>query len=151
MYKGVSQLVGMEVIRFEGEQPADEFAAVKSIWDQNDFVFCHVKKTDSMGEDGNFEGKIGVIESVDQALPAILDLKPDVVVITGDHSTPASMRYHSWHPVPLLLWAPERGLPDQQTSFGERNCALGGLGTFPATEIMSLALAHAGRLEKFGA
>jgi 2,3-bisphosphoglycerate-independent phosphoglycerate mutase len=151
MYKGVAKLVGMEVIRFEGEQPADEFAAVSKVWGANDFVFCHVKKTDSMGEDGNFEGKVGIIESVDEALAALLDLEPDVVVITGDHSTPVSMRYHSWHPVPLLLWSKERGRPDTQTTFGERNCALGGLGTFPATDIMPLALAHAGRLGKFGA
>lgn len=151
MYKGVSKLVGMDVIQFEGEKPADEFAAVKGIWPDYDFVFTHIKKTDSMGEDGNFEGKLGVIESVDQALPDLLDLQPDVLIITGDHSTPAKMRYHSWHPVPLLLWAPERGLADQQSSFGERQCALGGLGTFPGTDILPLALAHAGRLDKFGA
>lgn len=151
MYRGISKLVGMDVIQFEGEAPADEFAAMKSIWPDYDFIFTHIKKTDSMGEDGNFDGKVGIIESVDQALPDLLALKPDVLVITGDHSTPAKMRYHSWHPVPLLLWAPERGLPDQQSSFGERTCALGGLGTFLATDILPLALAHAGRLDKFGA
>jgi 2,3-bisphosphoglycerate-independent phosphoglycerate mutase len=151
MYRGVSKLVGMDVINFEGELPEDEFSAVSQIWKEYDFIFTHIKKTDSMGEDGNYEGKKKVIESVDQALPAILDLKPDVLIITGDHSTPSKMRSHSWHPVPLLLWAPERGLADQQTAFGERACALGGLGTFPATDIMSFALAHAGRLKKFGA
>jgi 2,3-bisphosphoglycerate-independent phosphoglycerate mutase len=151
MYRGVSKLVGMDVINFEGELPEDEFSAVSQIWKEYDFIFTHIKKTDSMGEDGNYEGKKKVIESVDQALPAILELKPDVLIITGDHSTPSKMRSHSWHPVPLLLWAPERGLADQQTAFGERACALGGLGTFPATDIMSFALAHAGRLKKFGA
>jgi 2,3-bisphosphoglycerate-independent phosphoglycerate mutase len=151
MYKGVSDLVGMDVIEFEGESPADEFAAVKRIWDQYDFFFVHIKKTDSMGEDGNFDGKVGIIESVDQALPGLLDLKPDVLMITGDHSTPAKMRSHSWHPVPFLLWAPELVMPDQQTSFGERACALGGLGTFHATQTLPLGLAHAGRLNKYGA
>jgi 2,3-bisphosphoglycerate-independent phosphoglycerate mutase len=151
MYKGVSQLVGMDVIRFSGETPAEEFAAAKSVWADYDFLFIHIKKTDSMGEDGNFDGKVKVIESVDAALPQLLALKPDVLMITGDHSTPARMRSHSWHPVPLLFWAPERGLPDQQTAFGERACGLGGLGTIPATDLMPLALAHAGRLEKFGA
>lgn len=151
MYRGVSKLVGMQVIDFEGEQPADEFSAVAGIWEEFDFIFVHIKKTDSMGEDGNFAGKQQVIQRVDQALPALLDLKPDVLVLTGDHSTPVRMRSHSWHPVPLLLWAPERGLPDQQTAFGERACALGGLGTIPATHILPLALAHAGRLSKFGA
>ena len=151
MYRGVSKLVGMDMIDFEGERPADEFNALKSIWQQYDFFFVHIKKTDSMGEDGNFEGKKEVIENVDQALEQLLALNPDVVIITGDHSTPAKMRSHSWHPVPLLLWAPERGLADNQEAFGERNCANGGLGTFHATEILPLALAHAGRLKKYGA
>ena len=104
-----------------------------------------------MGEDGNFDGKVKIIESVDQALPILLDLNPAALLITGDHSTPAKMKAHSWHPVPFLLSSPEYALTDSQTIFGERACALGGLGTFPATETMSLALAHAGRLSKFGA
>jgi 2,3-bisphosphoglycerate-independent phosphoglycerate mutase len=151
MYRGVSKLVGMDVIQFQGESPADEFGAAAKIWDDYDFVFIHIKKTDSMGEDGNFDGKVKVIEGVDQALPQLMALKPDVLMVTGDHSTPVKMRSHSWHPVPLLLWAPERGFPDGQTRFGESACSLGGLGTFPATDLMALALAHAGRLEKFGA
>ncbi|NOH13861.1 MAG: phosphoglycerate mutase, partial [Chloroflexi bacterium] len=151
MYRGVSKLVGMDVIQFEGEKPADEFAATKDIWNDYDFVFIHIKKTDSMGEDGNFDGKVEIIESVDKALPNLLALDPDVVMITGDHSTPARMKSHSWHPVPFLMWSKDLGLPDQQSSFGERACALGGLGTRPATDAMPLALAHAGRLKKFGA
>jgi 2,3-bisphosphoglycerate-independent phosphoglycerate mutase len=151
MYGGVAQLVGMEKIEFEGEYPEDEFKAAAKVWDDYDFFFIHIKKTDSMGEDGNFEGKAKVIEDVDQALPNLLALEPDVLMITGDHSTPARMKSHSWHPVPFLLHAPALGLADAQTSFGERACAQGGLGTFHATYAMSLALAHAGRLEKFGA
>ncbi len=151
MYRGVAQLVGMDVIEFEGDTPEDKFAAVKRVWDDYDFFFVHIKKTDSKGEDGDFDGKAKIISSVDDALPALLDLKPDVLMITGDHSTPALLRSHSWHPVPFLLWAPATHLSDKQTRFGERNCALGGLGTFPAVETMSLALAHAGRLTKYGA
>lgn len=151
MYKGVAKLVGMDVIEFEGDSPADEFGALKNVWDDYDYFFVHIKKTDSMGEDGDFDGKVGVIESVDQAIHALTKLNPDVLMITGDHSTPAKMKSHSWHPVPFLLWAPERGLPDTQDKFGERNCAAGGLGRFPAYEIPALALAHAGRLQKYGA
>lgn len=151
MYRGASKLVGMDLIPFSGDTPSDEFAAVKSIWSDYDFVFIHVKKTDSMGEDGNFDGKAKIIEGVDQALPLLMDLKPDVLAITGDHSTPVPMRSHSWHPVPLLLWSAKNMFADEQTQFGEYACAKGGLGTLPATDLMPLMLAHAGRLEKFGA
>ncbi len=152
MYKGVSTLVGMDVIETDAhDTPADEFKRVAGIWDQYDFVFCHIKPTDSRGEDGNFEAKVKVIEEVDAALPALLDLKPDVLVITGDHSTPATYRAHSWHPVPTLLWAPATHMPDRATAFGERECMAGALGQFQATDLMPMMLAHANRLEKFGA
>ena len=151
MYRGVSYLVGMDVIEFDGEYPEDEFATVKRIWDDYDFFFVHIKKTDSTGEDGNFDGKVHVIESVDNALPRLLDLAPDVLIITGDHSTPAKMKSHSWHPVPFLLWAPGTVIPDNQSKFGERFCQQGGLGTFPALNTMPLALGHANRLNKYGA
>jgi len=151
MYRGVSQLVGMDILGVEGDKPEDEFAAVAKSWDQYDFFFVHIKKTDSMGEDGNFTGKAAVIESVDAALPALLALEPAALAITGDHSTPARLRTHTWHPVPFLLWAPATALPDDQPRFGERACQVGGLGTFPATEAMPLLMAHAGRLMKFGA
>ncbi|MBN1665684.1 MAG: 2,3-bisphosphoglycerate-independent phosphoglycerate mutase [Anaerolineales bacterium] len=151
MYRGVSRLVGMDSIEFEGESPADEFAAVKKHWGEYDFFFVHIKKTDSKGEDGDFDGKVKIIESVDAALPDLLALHPDVLMITGDHSTPAKLRAHSWHPVPFLLWAPKTHMPDGQTHFGERACAQGGFGTMPALDAMPLALAHAERLIKFGA
>lgn len=151
MYRGVAQLVGMEVIDFTGETPADEFAAVKRVWKDYDFFFIHIKKTDSYGEDGNFTGKVKVIEGVDEALPDLLALKPDVLVITGDHSTPCKLKVHSWHPVPYLLWAPDTVRPDDQVEFGERACARGGLGTFSALENMPQMLAHGLRLAKFGA
>ncbi|MBN1439242.1 MAG: 2,3-bisphosphoglycerate-independent phosphoglycerate mutase [Anaerolineales bacterium] len=151
MYRGVAKLVGMQGIAFEGDAPADEFRALAKVWDDFDFFFIHIKATDSRGEDGDFPAKVKVIEKVDAALPALLERKPDVLLVTGDHSTPAKLKSHSWHPVPLLLWAPETVRPDTETVFGERVCAHGGLGTFPTIELMPLALAHAGRLVKFGA
>ena len=151
MYKGVSRLVGMDVLDLVGPGTQGEFETAKEYWQDHDFFFIHIKKTDSYGEDGNQEGKARIIEEVDQALPSLLDLDPDVLIITGDHSTPAALKSHSWHPVPFLIWAPKTHRTDLETAFTERNCARGGLGTFPAVETMSLALAHAGRLNKFGA
>ena len=151
MYKGVANLVGMEVIDFKGETPEDEFNALADVWQEHDFFFIHIKKTDSKGEDGDFAGKAQIIESVDRALPALLNLNPEVLIITGDHSTPAKMRTHSWHPVPFLLWAPATVRSDVQSSFGESACARGGLGNISSMDTLPLALAHAGRLEKFGA
>ena len=151
MYRGVSRLVGMKVVEFDGEQPEDEFAAAAEVWNEHDFFFIHIKKTDSKGEDGDFEGKVKIIEGVDAALPTLLALNPDVLIITGDHSTPALLKSHSWHPVPFMLWAPATVRPDDQTKFGEHPCAHGSLGNFPALDTIPLALAHAGRLEKFGA
>ena len=112
--------------------------------------FIHVKYTDSRGEDGNFDAKKAVIEEVDAALPRLLDLKPDVLIVTGDHSTPAKLRSHSWHPVPTILWS-LNAMPDQVQSFGERACASGHMGVFHATTLIPQAMAHAGRLARFGA
>jgi len=151
MYKGVSRLVGMNILDLVGPGPEGEFKTAAKYWQDHDFFFIHIKKTDSYGEDGNLEGKAHIIEEVDQALPILLDLKPDVLMVTGDHSTPALLKSHSWHPVPFLLWAPASHRTDLETTFSERNCPRGGLGTFPAVETMSLGLAHAGRLLKFGA
>jgi 2,3-bisphosphoglycerate-independent phosphoglycerate mutase len=151
MYRGVSALAGMQIVAFDGETPEDEFRAAAGAWKDFDFLFIHIKKPDSRGEDGDFEGKARAIEEVDRALPALLALKPDVLAVTGDHSTPARLRSHSWHPVPLLLWAPATTRRDAQGHFGETACAAGGLGTFPASDLMPLLLAHAGRLEKYGA
>jgi 2,3-bisphosphoglycerate-independent phosphoglycerate mutase len=151
MYRGVAALAGMQVVDFAGETPEDEFRAAASAWKDFDFLFIHVKKPDSRGEDGDFDGKARAIEEVDRALPELLDLQPDVLAITGDHSTPSRLRSHSWHPVPLLLWAPATARRDGQVRFGESACAAGGLGVLPASDVMPLLLAHAARLEKFGA
>jgi 2,3-bisphosphoglycerate-independent phosphoglycerate mutase len=150
MYRGVSRLLGMEVLE-TGAAVDEELETLRKNWHAYDFFYMHVKKTDSAGEDGDFERKVALIEEVDRDLPRLLDLKPDVLVVTGDHSTPAALKSHSWHPVPVLLHS-RTCRPDDVNRFGERACMNGGLGArFPATDLMALALAHAGRLAKFGA
>ena len=150
MYRGVARLVGMTPVAFTGETPADQIRALRDHWPDFDYFFVHIKKTDSYGEDGDFAGKVSVIEQVDAAVAELKALKPDVLIVTGDHSTPVALRSHSWHPVPTLLWGPAVR-PDRARAFGERECALGSMGEFPATTLMPLALAHAGRLRRFGA
>ena len=149
MYRGLARLVGMEVIEAE-DKIAREFALVQKHWDAYDFFFVHIKKTDSYGEDGNFEGKVKVLSEADHYLPMLTGLNPDVLVVTGDHSTPALLGAHSWHPVPFLL-ASRFGRYDGTASFTELNCARGVLGRFPLRFGMSMMMAHAGRLKKFGA
>ncbi len=152
MYKGIAQLVGMDLVETKNEDsPADEFNRVAGVWPDYDFVFCHIKQTDSRGEDGNFDAKVAMIEAVDRALPTLLDLEPSVLIITGDHSTPATYGAHSWHPVPTILYAPGAHMPDRAQCFGERECMAGALGQFYAVDLMPMALAHARRLEKYGA
>ena len=119
-------------------------------YDKYDFIYMHVKKTDSYGEDGNFGAKAKVIEEFDSFVPDIMALNPDVLVVTGDHSTPASMKAHSWHPVPIMISSKyARGVG--AAGFGETECVRGELGTFRAVDLMTMILAHAGRLQKFGA
>ncbi len=149
MYKGVARLVGMEVLD-TGETFADEVATVESHWDDYDFFYVHVKKTDSYGEDGNFDAKVALIEEVDGLIPRLLDLKPAVLIVTGDHSTPSVLKSHSWHPVPVLLYS-RWVRPDGLDAFGERACRYGSIGRMPSVHLMSLALAYALRLKKFGA
>lgn len=150
MYRGVAKLVGMNVAS-AAQSYEEEIQILEESWDKYDFFFVHIKKTDSYGEDGDFTNKVKEIEAVDSLLPRILKLDPSVLIITGDHSTPCLMKQHSWHPVPVLFYS-KRCRPDGITKFGERACLQGGLGVrFPAFELMPLAIAHAGRLEKFGA
>lgn len=150
MYRGVSKLAGMELVPLCGETIADEFATLEKYWAEYDFFYMHFKKTDTCGESGDFMGKARVIGEIDAQIPRLMALNPDVVVVTGDHSSPAVMRSHSWHPVPTLLYS-RWVLPDGIATFGERACARGSLGVFPATHIMPLALANAQRIAKFGA
>ena len=149
MYRGLARLVGMQAVK-AGDTVADEFTALEKSFGQFDFFFVHIKKTDSYGEDGNFDGKMHVIEEVDRELPRLLALQPDVIVVTGDHSTPAACKAHSWHPVPVLLWS-KWCRPDGATGFSERECRFGGLGHIRAAELMPLMMGYAERLAKFGA
>lgn len=151
MYRGLASLVGMNVLPVTGETIADEIACLKDYWQDYDYFFLHVKATDSRGEDGNWEGKIKAIEEFDGYLPGLLDLNPDVLVITGDHSTPAVMQGHSWHPVPFLLRSRWVRPAREASGFTEHACAGGTLGHFPLLYTMNLILANAGRLNKFSA
>jgi 2,3-bisphosphoglycerate-independent phosphoglycerate mutase len=150
MYRGLARLVGMTVVE-PGKTIDNQIEVAKSVWNNYDFFFIHYKYTDSTGEDGNFAKKVSMIEALDAAIPALRALNPDVLIVTGDHSTPSRLKAHSFHPVPTLLWAPKTSRPEAETEFGERNCLRGGLGQFLAKDLMPLAMAHAGRLQKFGA
>jgi 2,3-bisphosphoglycerate-independent phosphoglycerate mutase len=149
-YKGVSRLVGMDVI--EGLAGFDDQAkALQDSWDRYDFFFLHHKYTDSKGEDGDFEGKVAEIERADAFLPKILEQKPDALIVTGDHSTPAILKSHSGHPVPFMIYA-EQIRPDSVDEFGERPCSQGAWGgVIEGRELLRLALSYTGKLAKFGA
>jgi len=155
MYKGVSRLLGMRVYDAEPTMES-KIAIVRDRWDEHNFFFVHVKKTDSHGEDGAYAEKVEVIEEADAAIPDLLALEPEVLVVTGDHSTPAAMKAHSWHPVPALIRAGGARAhairPDDVKRFGERDCVHGSLGPrLPGSSLLPLALAHAGCFDKFGA
>ncbi|MGQ9753180.1 MAG: 2,3-bisphosphoglycerate-independent phosphoglycerate mutase [Thermaceae bacterium] len=152
MYKGLASLVGMEILPVEGEGDAHEgkLRALREHWDRFDLFYLHFKGTDAKGEDGDFWGKAKEIELFDAWLPHLLALEPDVFALTGDHSTPALLKAHSWHPVPLLLKAPFLR-PDESKRFTEREALRGSLGHLRGVELMPLLLAHAGRLGKYGA
>jgi len=149
MYGGLAKLVDMDTPAIKGSVE-DEIKFLKQKYNDYDFFFLHVKKIDSYGEDGNFAEKAARISEFDELLPQIIELNPDVLIITGDHSTPALMKSHSWHPVPVLLKSPYV-LGGLCNSFSERECYKGELGLFPTIKLMPLALAHAKRLKKFGA
>lgn len=149
MYRGLARLVNMQVLD-AGQTLDDQCDRLRQAWNDFDFFFMHYKYTDSTGEDGNFAAKVEKIEQLDAAIPRITACKPDVLIVTGDHSTPSKLKSHSWHPVPVLL-AADTCRTDACTSFGEAECLRGGLGQFEAKYLMSLAMAHAGRFEKYGA
>jgi 2,3-bisphosphoglycerate-independent phosphoglycerate mutase len=150
MYRGVATLVGMDSLHAPPTLE-EKFALAAEKWDEYDFFFIHKKNIDSRGEDGDFAAKVAAIEEADRAVPKLMALNPDVVLVTGDHSTPAQLAEHSWHPVPVLLHS-KHCRTDEVEVFGERACVRGALSPrFPAIELMPLALANALRLEKFGA
>jgi len=149
MYKGLAKLVGMTII-YPKEGLGNLFASVERNFEDYDFFYVHVKKTDSAGEDGNFEAKKTAIEEVDDYLPRLTTLEPEVLVVTSDHSTPCRLKSHSWHPNPFLLNS-QASQPDRVKVFSERECSQGYLGRFQAIYAMPLMLAHAGKLKKYGA
>jgi 2,3-bisphosphoglycerate-independent phosphoglycerate mutase len=149
MYRGLARLVSMNVLD-AGQTLDDQCARLEKVWKDYDFFFMHYKYTDSTGEDGNFPAKVERIEQLDAVIPRITALGPTVLVVTGDHSTPSKMKSHSWHPVPVLLSA-DMCRTDACTTFSEAECLKGGLGQFEAKYLMSQTMAHAGRLEKYGA
>jgi 2,3-bisphosphoglycerate-independent phosphoglycerate mutase len=149
MYRGIARLLGMDVLG----RPADleeQLQIVRDAWDHYDYFFLHHKYTDSAGEDGDRVRKIAMIERLDAAIPAVRDLGPDVIVVSGDHATPSQMAAHSWHAVPALLWS-ERCGRDDVDRFGERWALRGAIGMRPTKDLMALMLANAGRLQKYGA
>ncbi|MBX3419752.1 MAG: 2,3-bisphosphoglycerate-independent phosphoglycerate mutase [Pirellulaceae bacterium] len=149
MYKGLAQLVGMDIVG-SASSIEDQVEVLKENWNDYDFFFLHYKYTDSTGEDGDFDAKVEQIEKLDGLAGEIAKLNPTVFIVTGDHSTPAYLKAHSWHPVPTLLVS-DCCRPDGNATFGESTAIRGGLGIFPAKYLMTLALANAGRLAKFGA
>jgi 2,3-bisphosphoglycerate-independent phosphoglycerate mutase len=149
MYRGVAKLAGMDILP-SGDTMESELAALRQHWDGYDFFFFHIKKTDSRGEDGDFSGKVAVLEHLDEVLPGLLDLAPEVIVVCGDHSTPAFLKRHSWHELPVMIWS-KYVRPDAVVQYGERPCMAGGLGHIRHTDLLPLAMAHADRLAKYGA
>ena len=148
MYRGLASVAGMKVIA-TGRTFADEVVTLRENWDKHDFFFIHYKPADAAGEDGDFDAKVRCLEELDPFIPAIRELEPDVLMIAGDHATPAIMAAHSWHPVPFLLHSKltkGQGIP----TFDEKACALGAIGSIPATSVMVLGLSHAGKMTKFG-
>ncbi len=152
MYRGLAALVGMEVLPVEGEEDAlpGKLSALQAHWDRYDFFYFHVKKTDSTGEDGDFSEKVHKIEAFDAMLPALRALRPDVLAVVGDHSTPSLLRAHSWHPVPLLIHS-AYGRPDRAQRFTEEQALQGTLGLRRGVDLMPLLMANARKLDKFGA
>jgi 2,3-bisphosphoglycerate-independent phosphoglycerate mutase len=149
MYRGLAKLVGMDVLK-TGKTYADEIATLREHWQAYDFFFVHYKDTDKAGEDGKFDAKVEALERFDPFVPVVRELRPDVLVVTGDHATPSILAGHGWQPVPVLLWSRYCGA-DPVTTFDERACASGTLGTLPAHHLMPQVMANALRLTKFGA
>jgi 2,3-bisphosphoglycerate-independent phosphoglycerate mutase len=149
MYRGLAKLVGMEVLK-TGTSFDDELATLREHWDAYDFFFVHYKDTDKAGEDGDFDAKVRALERLDRAIPEIRALKPDVLIVSGDHATPSVLAAHGWQPVPVMIWSRYCGA-DGVTAFTERACGAGSLGIIPSQHLMPLVMANALRLTKFGA
>jgi 2,3-bisphosphoglycerate-independent phosphoglycerate mutase len=149
MYRGVARLVGMEVLGVPATFE-EELSLLEEKYEEHDFFFVHYKGTDTAGHSGDFAEKVRHLEIVDAAIPRLEKLRPEVLIVTGDHSTPSIHKEHSWHPVPTLIRSP-LAISGEGAVYTERSLMRGDLGVFPATDLLPLALAHASRLSKFGA
>ena len=148
MYRGLATVANMRIIP-TGHTFSDEVDTLHEEFDNHDFFFIHYKPADAAGEDGDFDAKVQALENLDPLIPRIRELKPDVFMVAGDHSTPAIMAAHSWHPVPFMLHSKltrGEGIP----GFNERDCNTGSIGSILATNVMLLAMSHAGKLTKYG-
>src|SRR2546430_5744209 len=149
MYRGLAKLVGMEVLKTGGVF-REELATLREHWDAYDFFFVHYKDTDKAGEDGDFDAKVAALDRKSTRLPGILALEPDVLAVSGDHSTPSIQAAHGWQPVPALVASRYCGA-DQVSRLTERDCASGALSVLPAQELMPILMANALRFIKYGA
>jgi len=148
MYRGLAKVAGMTVIP-TGPNFQAEVKTLGQHFQEHDFFYLHYKPADAAGEDGNFDAKVQALEALDEFIPGLLDLNPDAFIVAGDHATPSILAGHGWQPVPLLIHS-KLTLGEGVDAFHERAFATGSLGRIPATQIMFLALAHAGKLIKFG-
>lgn len=154
LYRGVASVCGMDVVEC-GKGMGEVVDAVARHWEDFDYFFLHLKKPDMAGEDGDADAKARAIEAADAEIPRLMGLGsgghgPAALAITGDHSTPAPMAAHSWHPVPLLLHS-RNCFVDEARRFTELEAIRGHVGTIPSMHLMGLLLANAGRLAKYGA
>ena len=148
MYRGLATVANMTIIP-TGKTFADEVDTLHRHYDEHDFFFIHYKPADAAGEDGDFAAKVETLENLDPLIPRIRELEPDVLMVAGDHSTPAIMAAHSWHPVPFMLNS-RLTKGEGVAAFDERECGRGSIGSIHATNVMLLALSHSGKLTKFG-
>jgi 2,3-bisphosphoglycerate-independent phosphoglycerate mutase len=148
MYRGLAKVAGMTVIP-TGSNFKAEVETLRQHFQEHDFFYLHYKPADAAGEDGNFDAKVQALETLDEFIPSILDLNPDAFIVAGDHATPSILAGHGWQPVPLLIHS-QLTVGEGVEAFNERACATGSIGRIPATQVMFLALAHAGKLIKFG-
>ena len=148
MYRGLATVANMTIIP-TGKTFTDEVDTLHRHYDEHDFFFIHYKPADAAGEDGDFDAKVETLENLDPLIPRIRELEPDVLMVAGDHSTPAIMAAHSWHPVPFMLNS-RLTKGEGVAAFDERECGRGSIGSIHATNVMLLALSHSGKLTKFG-
>jgi 2,3-bisphosphoglycerate-independent phosphoglycerate mutase len=142
LYKGIGAFLGMDVLNVPGatglantDLDAKFATALDALAGPYDFAFVHLKATDAFGEDGDFLGKKGFIERIDQAIHVLLEVPGLLLTVTADHSTPCALKRHSGDPVPLMMVG-EGVRTDAVSQFGERACAQGGLGRLTGLMVM---------------